>query len=41
MIKLKNILNEIGEGSAKPYKWKADHKTKKAFGMDVKTFEYV
>ena len=41
MIKLKNILLEIGEGSAKPYKWKADHKTKKAFGMDVTDYEYV
>ena len=41
LIKLKDILLEIGEGSAKPYKWKADHKTKMAFGMDVKTFEYV
>ena len=41
MIKLKNILLEIGEGSAKPYKWKADHKTKMAFGMDVTDYEYV
>ena len=41
MIKLKNILREIGEGSAKPYKWKADHKTKMAFGMDVTDYEYV
>jgi hypothetical protein len=41
MIKLKNILNEIGEGSAKPYKWKADHKTKMAFGMDVTDYSYV
>tara|TARA_Y100000593_G_scaffold94906_1_gene197097 strand:- start:2083 stop:2616 length:534 start_codon:yes stop_codon:yes gene_type:complete len=41
MIKLKNILNEIGEGSAKPYKWKADHKTKMSFGIDVTDYEYV
>ena len=41
MIKLKNILLEIGEGSAKPYKWKADHKTKMAFGMDVTDYSYV
>ena len=41
MIKLKNILNEIGEGSAKPYKWKADHKPHMVYGIKTTKYEYV
>ncbi len=40
MIKLKNILLEIGEGSAKPYKWKDTSKQKRVYGIKVKTYEY-
>ena len=41
MIKLKDILLEIGEGSAKPYKWKADHRTQMSFGLNITHYEYV
>ena len=41
MVKLKDILNEIGEGSAKPYKWKADHKPHMVYGIKTTKYEYV
>ena len=40
MIKLKNILLEIGEGSAKPYKWKVDLVQLRIYGTKVKSYEY-
>ena len=40
MIKLKNILLEIGEGSAKPYKWKAAHKPHKVSGIKTSKYDY-
>ena len=39
-IKLKDILLEIGEGSAKPFKWKANHKSKKLYGIKATNFDY-
>ncbi len=40
MIKLKDILLEIGEGSAKPYKWKVNLGQLNIYGTKVKKYMY-
>ena len=40
MIKLKSILNEIGEGSAKPYPLRINHRKKLSYGRPVVDYDY-
>ena len=40
MIKLKNILNEIGEGSAKPYSISKSHSKRLVYGIKAINFDY-